>query len=141
MGSGRERELATLDSALITACECDQNSEKCGALGCGNAREQIRFEIVHGAPSPPRDTSPGLGEPQSLGAPINHLRERPLLSGYRGSLRLDLPALADLIARLAQVLGGDPSIREIGLNPVSSYPAGQGVMALYALMVIQRPEP
>jgi len=49
--------------------------------------------------------------------------------------------LAALIARLGQVLGSDPSIREIDLNPVIAYPAGQGAVALDALIVTHRSEP
>lgn len=68
-------------------------------------------------------------------------QERPLFSSYRGSPPLDPPTLADLIARLGQVLDSDPSIRKLNLNPVIAYPAGQDLMALHALMLIQRPEP
>ena len=63
------------------------------------------------------------------------LKAAALLRGYRGSAAVDLPALADLIVRLGQVLCSAPAIREIDLNPVIAYPAGQGVLALDALIV------
>ena len=64
-----------------------------------------------------------------------------LLRGFRGSPALDLPALAGLIERVARILCHDRAIREVDLNPVIAYPAGQGVIALDALMVVQPPQP
>ncbi len=78
---------------------------------------------------------------QSIIEALRHLKCGPLLDGYRGSSALDLPALAELIERVGRALCEEPSIREIDLNPVIAYPAGQGVMALDALMVIKQPEP
>jgi acetate---CoA ligase (ADP-forming) len=65
------------------------------------------------------------------------LKGAALLRGYRGSPPVDLPALADLIARIGQLLSSEPRIREIDLNPVVAYPSGQGVIALDALMLVQ----
>ncbi|GGD46500.1 CoA-binding protein [Erythrobacter arachoides] len=64
------------------------------------------------------------------------LRQAPLLTGWRGSPALDVDALAELIVTVGRVLTGNPRIREIDLNPVIAYPAGQGVMALDALMLV-----
>lgn len=74
---------------------------------------------------------------ESIMATLRRLKCGALLEGFRGSPPLDLPALAELIDRVGGVLCQDPSIREIDLNPVIAYPAGQGVMALDALMVVQ----
>jgi acyl-CoA synthetase (NDP forming) len=68
---------------------------------------------------------------------LSRLQCGALLHGYRGSPALDVEALADLIVRLGQVLSDAASIREIDLNPVIAYPAGQGVMALDALIVTE----
>jgi succinyl-CoA synthetase beta subunit len=38
--------------------------------------------------------------------------------------------------RVGQTMTGNPTIREIDLNPVIVYPDGQGVMALDALMLV-----
>jgi acyl-CoA synthetase (NDP forming) len=70
---------------------------------------------------------------------LGRLKCGALLSGYRGSPALDLPAVAELIERLGRVLCSEPSIREIDLNPVIAYPAGEGVMALDALMLVSEP--
>lgn len=70
---------------------------------------------------------------------LDQLQSAALLHGYRGSPKLDLAAVADLIVRLGQVLRGTPAIREIDLNPVIVHPEGQGVVALDALMLIDVP--
>jgi acyl-CoA synthetase (NDP forming) len=73
---------------------------------------------------------------ESIIAALRGLKCGALLQGYRGSPPLDLHALAALIERIGAILCGNPSIREIDLNPVMAYPAGLGVMALDALMVV-----
>ena len=64
------------------------------------------------------------------------LKSAALLTGYRGSPALDVVALAKLIVKVGQVLRAEPSIREIDLNPVILHPAGEGVVALDALMLV-----
>ncbi|MFY7836426.1 MAG: acetate--CoA ligase family protein [Novosphingobium sp.] len=69
-------------------------------------------------------------------AELMKLKSAALLSGYRGSPALDVPALAMLIVKVGQVLRAEPSIREIDLNPVILHPKGEGVVALDALMLV-----
>ena len=64
------------------------------------------------------------------------LRQAALLRGYRGTPALDVAALATLIVRVGQIMAGNPSIREIDLNPVIVYPEGEGALALDALMLV-----
>jgi acetate---CoA ligase (ADP-forming) len=78
---------------------------------------------------------------ESIMTALRNLKCGALLEGFRGSPAPDLPAVAELIDRVGRILCEDPSIREIDLNPVIAYSAGQGVMALDALMVTQRSEP
>jgi acyl-CoA synthetase (NDP forming) len=73
--------------------------------------------------------------PQSIIEELSRLQCGALLRGYRGSPALDRDALADLIFGIGQLLISEPSIREIDLNPVIAYPAGEGVLALDALIV------
>ncbi|WP_062347512.1 acetate--CoA ligase family protein [Novosphingobium sp. CCH12-A3] len=70
-------------------------------------------------------------------AELMKLKSAALLSGYRGSPALDVPALAALIVKVGQVLRAEPSIREIDLNPVILHPTGEGVVALDALMLVE----
>lgn len=65
------------------------------------------------------------------------LRQSPLLTGWRGSPSLDVEAAARVIATLGRLLATEPSIKEIDLNPVIIRPAGEGVVALDALMLIE----
>lgn len=66
------------------------------------------------------------------------LKQAALLEGYRGAPALDVAALAELIVLVGRVMAGNPAIREIDLNPVIVHPAGEGVAALDALMLVQR---
>ena len=59
-----------------------------------------------------------------------------LLHGFRGAPACDVVAVAAIIARLGALLRGEPSIREIDLNPVVVYPVDEGAMALDALVVV-----
>ena len=65
------------------------------------------------------------------------LRQAPLLKGWRGAPPRDVDALAELIAQMGRVMTGNPRIREIDLNPVIVHPAGEGVVALDALMLVE----
>jgi acyl-CoA synthetase (NDP forming) len=73
---------------------------------------------------------------EAIEAELHKLKSGALLSGFRGSPALDVRAVAELIARLGQVMLGSPSIREVDLNPVVVYPAGEGAVALDALMLV-----
>jgi acyl-CoA synthetase (NDP forming) len=67
---------------------------------------------------------------------LHLLKSAALLRGFRGSPALDVTAVAEIISRVADVLRAEPSIREIDLNPVIAYPAGDGAVALDALVVV-----
>jgi len=64
------------------------------------------------------------------------LKQAKLLTGYRGSPELDVPALAKLVVEMGRIMAGNPAIHEIDLNPVIVHPKGQGVVALDALMLV-----
>jgi acyl-CoA synthetase (NDP forming) len=64
------------------------------------------------------------------------LRLAPLLDGYRGSPKLDVRAVADIVRRLGELVAATPAIREIDLNPVVVYPEGEGAVALDALIYV-----
>lgn len=79
--------------------------------------------------------TPGMSEDVVM-AELLKLKQAPLLTGWRGTPALDLPALAKLIVRIGQIMNGNPSIREIDLNPVILHPKGNGIVALDALMLV-----
>jgi len=68
---------------------------------------------------------------EELGA----LRGAKLLEGYRGAPPADRRALAQAVMLIGQVMTARPEIREIDINPLTVYPAGEGALALDALIV------
>lgn len=69
-------------------------------------------------------------------AMIRGLRLFPLLDGARGQPRADLPAVAQMVARLSELaVEQREAIAEIDLNPVLVRPLGHGAVALDALIV------
>jgi acyl-CoA synthetase (NDP forming) len=64
---------------------------------------------------------------------LGELRGLPLFTGYRGRPAGDLGALAQAIAALSQ-LSDDPTVVEAEINPLIVRPAGEGVVAVDALV-------
>jgi acyl-CoA synthetase (NDP forming) len=93
----------------------------------------VTAEILHDV----RLLSPGLTNDEII-RELNLLKQAPLLHGFRGSPPLDLVAVAEIITRVGRLMTGEPSIRELDLNPVVVYPAGEGAMALDALILVER---
>src|SRR5258705_5458579 len=73
---------------------------------------------------------------QRWGAPL--LRAAPA-RGMRGEAARDVAALATTVQRIGSLLAAQPEIQEIDLNPVTVYDAGEGVLALDALIVTNAP--
>ena len=80
----------------------------------------------------PADASAGRIE-----AELDRLKGARLLHGYRGSAPCDLPALVDALMRIGALIRAVPALTEIDVNPLVVYPAGQGVLALDALLVAE----
>ena len=64
------------------------------------------------------------------------LKCAPLLRGFRGDPAVDIKAAAEIVARIGALVQSDARIREIDVNPVVVYPAGEGAVALDALIYI-----
>jgi len=73
-------------------------------------------------------------------AQLMQLKSAPLLTGWRGSPPLDVPALARLIMKISAIMLAEPSLEELDLNPVVLYPAGEGLVVLDALMLVGSPQ-
>ena len=70
------------------------------------------------------------------GAMLAELKAAPLLDGFRGAAKADVPALSQLIAQISVLAAQQASgISEIELNPVLVHPEGQGVTIVDALVV------
>jgi len=69
---------------------------------------------------------------------VRELKTWPLLDGYRGRPRCDVPALVDAIvafAGMAQALDG--KLAEAEINPLFVLPAGQGVKAADGVVILR----
>jgi acetyl coenzyme A synthetase (ADP forming)-like protein len=89
------------------------------AVGAGGtAAELIRDIQVRLAPV-------GRGEAAEM---VRALRTFPLLDGYRGRPRADLPAVVDALVRLAALAAAHPEIAELDCNPVIAGPDGAVVV-------------
>jgi len=55
---------------------------------------------------------------------IHSIKGIALLKGYRGRPGADLTGLADMLAKVSQLVTSYPGIREIDLNPVIAHPGG-----------------
>lgn len=71
-----------------------------------------------------------------IAAELMKLKCAPLLRGFRGDPAVDVAAAAQIVARIGTLVQSDPRIREIDVNPVVVYPAGEGAVALDALIYI-----
>ena len=80
--------------------------------------------------------TPDMTEAEVI-ADLGKLKSAALLAGWRGAPALDVPALARLIVTVARLLESEPRLAELDLNPVILYPAGEGVIALDALIFAQ----
>jgi len=57
---------------------------------------------------------------------VRNIRGYRLLEGYRGHPPADIPAIEDLLLRVARLVEEVPEISELDLNPVIALPPGQG---------------
>jgi len=72
-----------------------------------------------------------------IAAELDRLKGARLLHGYRGSPPCDVPALVETLMRIGALICAVPGLIEIDVNPLMVYPAGQGVLALDALLVAE----
>ena len=72
---------------------------------------------------------------------VRSLRGSPLLLGYRGTKGVDVPALEDLIARVARLAEDNPEISEMDLNPVIATPDGVVAVDVKVRIAPRNPEP
>ena len=69
---------------------------------------------------------------------IDSVKVAKLLRGYRGAPAADIPAVRDLLLRVAQMVEDIPEVAELDINPVVVRPAGQGAVALDARLRLSR---
>ncbi len=74
--------------------------------------------------------------PLSAQRMVESIKMYPLLTGVRGEPPSDLAALTEAIERVSQLAVERPEIAELDLNPMIVRPAGQGVVAVDARVVL-----
>jgi acyl-CoA synthetase (NDP forming) len=97
-------------------------------LGAGGVTAELFKDVAHSlAPVDAREAV----------AMLRGLRSFPLLDGFRGAPAADVPALANLVARVSAFAAAcQDAVREVELNPVIVHPAGQGCSVADALLTI-----
>ena len=68
---------------------------------------------------------------------LHQLKGAAVLRGFRGGPALDVRAAAAIVQRVGSLMRSVPAIKEIDINPVAVYPAGQGALALDALIATE----
>ena len=99
-------------------------------VGLGGITTELFRDVVY------RPAPVGAAEAAAM---LAELKAAPLLNGFRGAAKADIPALSQLISQIS-VLAAQFSrqISEIELNPVLVHPTGQGVTIVDALVVPRR---
>jgi len=68
---------------------------------------------------------------------LHQLKGAAVLHGFRGAPALDVRAAAAIVQRVGRLMRSFPAIKEIDINPVAVFPAGQGALALDALIATE----
>jgi acetate---CoA ligase (ADP-forming) len=76
--------------------------------------------------------------PEAIREQLTKLRASVLLGQLRGQPACDVPALVDAIGRLGALIDRNPQIIEVDINPVAVGYEGRGVLALDALITVER---
>ena len=69
---------------------------------------------------------------------ISSIKAYPILTGARGKKPADIPALREVIVRVAQIATDFPAITELEINPVIVGDLEHGVSAVDALIIVRR---
>ena len=67
---------------------------------------------------------------------LAHLQGAALLEGFRGTGPADVRSAAEVLCKLGELIYSVPAIQVVEINPLVVFPAGQGSVALDALIVI-----
>ena len=69
---------------------------------------------------------------------ISSLKTYPALTGYRGAPPSDVPALREIILRVAALANDLPEVAELDLNPIIVQPFGSGAIVVDARVRLER---
>jgi acetyltransferase len=96
-------------------------------VGLGGITTELFRDVIY------RPAPVGAAEAAAM---LAELKAAPLLNGFRGAAKADIPALSQLISEVS-VLAAEvrEQVAEIEINPVLVHPEGQGVTVVDALVV------
>jgi succinyl-CoA synthetase beta subunit len=96
-------------------------------VGLGGVTTELFRDVIY---------RPAPVSPVEASAMLSELKAAPLLQGFRGAAKADVPAVARLISELSLLAARlRAEISEIELNPVLVHGDGQGVTIVDALVV------
>ena len=96
-------------------------------VGLGGITTELFRDVIY------RPAPVGAAEAAAM---LGELKAAPLLNGFRGAAKADIPALSQLISQISLLAAQQAKeISEIEINPVLVHPAGQGVTIVDALVV------
>jgi len=99
-------------------------------VGLGGITTELFRDVVY------RPAPVGAAEATAM---LAELKAAPLLSGFRGAAKSDIPALSQLISQLSLLATRySEQVSEIELNPVLVHPEGQGATIVDALVVAKK---
>ena len=102
------------------------------AVGAGGVTVELTRDVaVRVAPLTDRDAD----------EMVHELATFPLLDGFRGAAKKDVPALMDVLLRVSALADAHPEIAEMDLNPVMVLPRGAVVVDARVKVRATGPEP
>jgi acyl-CoA synthetase (NDP forming) len=119
--------MASKGVEIIVGTLLDETFGPMVMVGLGGVTAELFKDVVY------RPAPVSAAEAASM---LGALKAAPLLNGFRGALKADVSAAAELIAQLSQLAAQfKGEIAEIELNPVLVHPAGEGTTIVDALVV------
>jgi acyl-CoA synthetase (NDP forming) len=112
---------------IIIGTMCDATFGPMIMVGLGGITTELFRDVIY---------RPAPVSAAEAAAMLAELKAEPLLTGFRGAAKADIPALSKLISQIS-VLAARLSheISEIEINPVLVHPQGQGVTIVDGLVV------
>lgn len=111
--------MAAPGAEMIVGMVHDRSFGPVIACGAGGTSVELLKDVnVRVAPLGPRDAR----------EMVRSLRTFPLLDGYRGQPKANVPALEDIVLRLSALVEACPEIAEVDLNPVIVGPGGATIV-------------
>ncbi len=112
---------------IIVGTMTDETFGPMVMVGLGGITTELFRDVVY---------RPAPVSAEEAGAMLAGLKAAPLLNGFRGGAKADVPALSQLIADISMLASRHAKeIAEIELNPVLVHPEGRGSTIVDALVV------